>query len=82
MPTSTARSLPDDVYTGIWWYARFPNHYSGDGSAASHELGEFQMNWWIDAVAKTIRVVKADQESLKLQNEFYEKARHPLDTRP
>src|SRR5215475_2076175 len=24
--------LPKDVYTGIWWYARFPNHYSGDGS--------------------------------------------------
>jgi len=76
------QSLPENVYTGIWWYARFPNHYSGDGSAASHELGEFQMNWWIDAVAKTIRAVKADQESLKLQNEFYEKAKHPLDTRP
>ena len=76
------QNLPDDLYTGIWWYARFPNHYSGDGSAATHALGEFQMNWWIDAVVKAIRAVKADQESLKLQNEFYEKARHPLDTRP
>ncbi|MGB2668724.1 MAG: creatininase family protein, partial [Candidatus Acidiferrum sp.] len=27
--------LPENVYTGIWWYARFPNHYSGDGSAAT-----------------------------------------------
>src|SRR5213078_4962098 len=27
--------LPEDVYTGIWWYARFPNHYSGDGSVAT-----------------------------------------------
>jgi hypothetical protein len=26
--------------------------------------------------------VKADQESLKLQNEFFEKSKHPLDTRP
>src|ERR1017187_128271 len=25
------QSLPDNAYTGIWWYARFPNHYSGQG---------------------------------------------------
>ena len=75
-------NLPEDVYTGIWWYARFPNHYSGDGSAATVELGKFQMDWWIDAVVKTIRAVKADEVSLKLQNEFYEKSKHPLDTQP
>jgi creatinine amidohydrolase len=74
--------LPDDVYTGIWWYARFPNHYSGDGAAATPELGKFQMDWWIDAVVKVIRAVKADEVSLKLQNEFYEKSKHPLDTQP
>jgi creatinine amidohydrolase len=75
-------NLPEDVYTGIWWYARFPNHYSGDGSAATKELGQFQMDWWIDALVKTIRAVKADDVSLKLQNEFYEKSQHPLDTEP
>ncbi|MGA8198818.1 MAG: creatininase family protein [Candidatus Sulfotelmatobacter sp.] len=75
-------NLPEGVYTGIWWYARFPNHYSGDGSAATVELGKFQMDWWIDAVVKTIRAVKADEVSLKLQNEFYEKSKHPLDTQP
>ena len=72
--------LPDGLYTGIWWYARFPNHYSGDGSAATKELGQFQLNWWISTLVKTIQSVKADDASLKLQNEFYEKARHPLDT--
>src|SRR5215831_15547191 len=35
------QKLPDSVYTGIWWYARFPNHYAGDASAANKELGEF-----------------------------------------
>src|SRR5438270_8188088 len=35
--------LPEGVYTGIWWYARFPNHYSGDASLATKELGDFQM---------------------------------------
>jgi creatinine amidohydrolase len=73
--------LPEGVYTGIWWYARFPYHYSGDGSAATKELGEFQMKWWIDSVVRVIRGVKADDVSLKLQNEFYEKSKHPLDTK-
>ena len=74
-------NLPDTLYTGIWWYARFPNHYSGNGSLATPELGNFQMNWWINAVVEAIRAVKADQESLRLQKEFYEKAQHPLDTK-
>jgi creatinine amidohydrolase len=74
-------NLPDDVYTGIWWYARFPDHYSGDGSAATEELGKFQVDWWINEIVKSLRVIKADDESLKLQNEFYEKSKHPLDTR-
>jgi creatinine amidohydrolase len=76
------QKLPEGVYTGIWWYTRFPNHYSGDGSAATKELGEYQMNWWIDSVVKAIKAVKADDVSLKMQNEFYEKSTHPLDTQP
>ena len=75
-------TLPEDVYTGIWWYARFPNHYSGDGSVAARELGEWNMNNWIAATVEAIRAIKADEQSLKLQNEFYEKSKHPLDTRP
>lgn len=75
------QNLPEGVYTGIWWYARFPNHYSGEGAAATKELGEYQMNWWIDSLVKVIRGVKADDASLKLQNEFYEQSTHPLDTK-
>jgi creatinine amidohydrolase len=74
--------LPDNLYTGIWWYAKFPNHYSGDGSAASRELGEYKMKAWQDAIVNAIRAVKADDQSLKLQNEFFEKIGHPLDTKP
>ncbi|WP_260703316.1 creatininase family protein [Edaphobacter flagellatus] len=74
------QNLPDGVYTAIWWYARFPDHYAGDGSAASRELGEFQMKWWVDSVAKVLAAIKADDVSLKLQNEFFEKTSHPLDT--
>ncbi|HEY6265620.1 MAG TPA: creatininase family protein [Candidatus Acidoferrum sp.] len=75
-------NLPETVYTGIWWYARFPNHYSGDGSVARKELGEWNMKNWIDFTVEAIRAAKADDASLKIQNEFYEKSKHPLDTRP
>ncbi|MGH7529962.1 MAG: creatininase family protein [Gemmatimonadales bacterium] len=73
--------LPQGVYTGIWWYARFPNHYAGEGAAATRELGEFAAKTWISGIVRAIRAVKADQESLRLQNEFYERSTHPLDTR-
>jgi creatinine amidohydrolase len=74
--------LPDNVYAGIWWYARFPNHYAGDGSTATKEQGEADIQSWINAVVRAIRAIKADNETLKLQNEFFEKSEHPLDTRP
>ncbi|HEY6448468.1 MAG TPA: creatininase family protein [Acidobacteriaceae bacterium] len=73
--------LPSDVYEGIWWYARFPNHYSGDGSKANLALGEYDMKAWVSDLVTAIRAVKADDESLQLQNEFYEEAQHPLDTK-
>jgi creatinine amidohydrolase len=73
-------NLPDSLYTGIWWYARFPNHYAGDASAANKALGEFDMKTWARELVTAIRAVKADNESLKMQNEFFEKATHPIDT--
>lgn len=73
-------NLPREMYTGIWWYARFPNHYSGEGALATRELGEFDMKASVEDVAKALRAIKADDESLKLQKEFYEKSGHPLDT--
>ena len=45
-------------------------------------MGEFQMKWWTDSLVKVIQGVKADGASLKLQDEFYEKNKHPLDTQP
>lgn len=73
--------LPDTLYTGIWWYAKFPDHYAGDASGGNRELGEFDMQAWAGSLAEAIRAVKADDESLRLQNEFYERAAHPIDTK-
>jgi creatinine amidohydrolase len=74
--------LPDELYTAIWWYARFPNHYSGDGALATVERGKYEMDEFEKLIVKCIRAIKADHASLQLQNEFFEKATHPLDTRP
>jgi len=73
--------LPETVYTGIWWYARFPDHYSGDGTIASRELGEADMKLWVSTIAEAVRAIKTDENSLRLQNEFFEKSKHPLDTK-
>jgi len=73
--------LPEEVYTGIWWYGRFPDHYSGDGSVARAELGQWNLDGWVASIVEALRAVKADDASLRLQNEFYEKAKHPLDTK-
>jgi len=75
------QNLPKDVYTGIWWYARFPNHYSGDGSLASKPLGEFDVKTMVGQIVEAIKAIKADQTSLRLQNQFYEDSKHPLDTK-
>ena len=75
------QSLPDSVYTGIWWYARFPNHYAGDASAANKELGEFDQKEWSRQIVAALKAIKADDTSLKLQNQFFEDAQHPLDTK-
>ena len=32
--------LPEGVYTGIWWYAKFPNHYQGNSAGATAARGQ------------------------------------------
>jgi creatinine amidohydrolase len=73
--------LPGGVYTGMWWYARFPNHYAGDASHANRELGEFDVKNSIADLVTAIRAIKADNRTPALQREFYEKSGHPLDTK-
>ena len=73
--------LPEGVYTGIWWYARFPNHYSGDGSLATKELGEFDVKTMVGEIVDAVKAIKADQVSPRLQRQFYEDSKHPLNTK-
>lgn len=72
--------LPPGVYTAIWWYASFPNHYSGDSSAANAQRGEVLVGRRADYYVEAIRAIKADESAARLQREFFERAAHPAKT--
>ena len=65
-------ALPD-LYTAIWWYARFPNHYSGEGAKGSRELGQALTEHRVATLVKALRVVKTDDKTLKIQGEFFDR---------
>jgi creatinine amidohydrolase len=72
MPLERLKALRDrGVDTGIWWYADHPSHYRGDGLPATVEKGERWLAARARALAKTIRLIKDDQEALRLQEEFF-----------
>jgi creatinine amidohydrolase len=67
------RLLLPNLYTGIWWYGSYPNHYAGEGAKATRQLGEVVTEFTIDALVKALKVVKGDTKTLQLQNEFYDR---------
>lgn len=71
----------DNDYEGIWWYAKYPNHYCGDGSLAKKELGEKILNAQVEQLITMLKQVKADNSIIEMQNKFYEQAKHPMDTK-
>lgn len=70
----------NSIYTGIWWYAKYPNHYAGDGSRATQEAGELFLESTSEAFAKVIRSVKEDKNVPELMNQFFKDAANPLGT--
>jgi creatinine amidohydrolase len=66
------------VYTAIWWYARFPNHYAGDGSLGTTELGRLLLKKETAELAAMIREVKRDTTVLELQKQFNDAVEKPV----
>lgn len=71
----------DHVYTGIWWYASFPNHYAGDGSKATAEAGQLIMDSVVAQFADVIKDIKEDKNVPQLMEQFYKDAENPLSTK-
>lgn len=69
------------AYTGIWWYARYPNHYAGDGSQYSKELGAMLIKSGASELAELIKYLKTDTSVAKLQEEFNTRAKSPASNR-
>jgi len=70
-----------NVYTGIWWYAKYPNHYGGDGTKANAEAGELLINSTVSQLIKLIQAVKKDEVTPALQKQFYDESENPLKTK-
>ena len=63
--------LPSTLYTAIWWYASYPNHYAGDASFASVELGKLVTENTLNELITAIKSVKNDHQTLEIQREYF-----------
>jgi creatinine amidohydrolase len=69
------------IYTGIWWYASYPNHYGGNGSKANAQAGELLINETVRQLVEMIKLVKADKVVPELQNQFFKESENPVKTK-
>jgi len=69
--------LPEGVYTGIWWFAKFPNHYGGDAAGATAARGAALTSATAVRIANAIRAIKRDEVGPRLQKEFFDRAARP-----
>jgi creatinine amidohydrolase len=60
-------------FSAVSWYANYPNHYAGDARSATAEKGERLRAIQVEALARFIRAVKADQVVPALEQEFFER---------
>jgi creatinine amidohydrolase len=64
-----------NVYTAIWWYADYPNHYAGEGAKASQDLGKLMTDRFVDQFVIALKAIKSDTTTLSLQKEFFDRVR-------
>ena len=64
-------------YTGIWWFARYPNHFASDVATPNKRLGELLIKNDANQLAELIAFLKKDNTIEKLQNEFNKMAENP-----
>ncbi len=65
-------------YTGIWWFARYPNHYASDIAEPDKRLGELLISKDATQLSELIKFLKKDNTIEQLQEEFNKKAQNPL----
>lgn len=63
-------------FTGIQWYASYPEHYCGDARPATAEKGQKLQQLLVDQLAEFITAVKQDKMVSILEKEFFERAKY------
>jgi creatinine amidohydrolase len=72
-------NLPAGVLVGVSGFNAAPTGYLGDASGATAERGRALTEYTAGRLAEAIRAVKADEESPRLQGEFFEKMLRPTE---
>jgi creatinine amidohydrolase len=65
-------------YTGIWWYAKYPNHFASDVNTPNEKLGELLLTSWSSQVAELVRYLKKNNTIEQLHEEFFRRADNPV----
>ncbi|MCJ7449960.1 MAG: creatininase family protein [Bacteroidales bacterium] len=65
-------------YTGIWWYANYPNHYASDSAEPNKKLGELMILKNANQLAQLIKYLKANNTIEQLQEEFFKRTQNPI----
>ncbi len=65
-------------YTGIWWFARYPNHFASDMAEPDKRLGELLISRDAGQLSALISFLKKDNTIEELQQEFNKKAEDPV----
>ena len=59
-----------------------PTGYSGDAAGATAARGQALVNWGVDKLVKFIQAVKADNSTITVEKEFYDRFEHPENAPP
>jgi len=65
------------AYTGIWWYAKYPNHFASDFNTPNKRLGELLIESESGQLAELIKFLKTDNTIKQIQDEFFKRADSP-----
>jgi creatinine amidohydrolase len=66
------------AYTGIWWFAKYPNHFASDINTPNKRLGELLITGEGGQLAELVKYLKKDNTIQQLQEEFFKMAQDPV----
>lgn len=68
-------------FTGIHWYARYPNHFAGDIVRVDPRLGELLVEKDAVQLAALIKYLKNSNTVGQLQEEFFKRSADPINNK-